>query len=101
MGKRHSPEQIVVKLREAERLLGRGMTVEAMCKRLKVTDVTYYRWKAQYGGKSEDQASELKELRLENERLKRIVVEKELEITVLKDVAEGKLGSSRICGVAI
>lgn len=90
-GKRYTPEQIVVKLRDVERLLGQGLSIAAACKRVKITDVSYYRWRARYGGKSEDQASELKDLRLENERLKRIVVEKELEITVLRDVAEGKL----------
>jgi transposase len=89
--KRYTPEQIVMKLREAERLQGQGLSVAAICKRLKVTDVTFYRWREKYGGKSEDQASDLRDLRLENERLKRIVVEKELEITVLKDVASGKL----------
>jgi hypothetical protein len=67
------------------------MSIAAVCKRLRITDVTFYRWREKYGGKSEDQASELRDLRLENERLKRIVVEKELEITVLRDVAEGKL----------
>ncbi len=89
--KRYTPEQIVIKLREADRLQGQGLSIAAACKRLKITDVTLYRWRQRYGGKSEDQAAEVAELRLLTERLKRIVVEKELEITILKDVAEGKL----------
>lgn len=97
--KRHTPEQIVMKLREAERMRGEGMTVAAICKKLRITDVTLNRWKVKYGSMSESEAARLKALELENERLKRIVAEKELAITILKDVAEGKFGSSRICGV--
>ena len=88
--KRHTPEQIVMKLREAERLQAQGMTIKAICKRLKITDVTLNRWKTKYGALKEDEAARLKELELENERLKRIVAEKELELNIIKDVAKGK-----------
>jgi uncharacterized protein YjcR len=88
--KRHTPEQIVMKLREAERMHAQGMTIAAICKRLRITDVTLNRWKVKYGAMSENEAARLKALELENERLKRIVAEKELELTILKDVAQGK-----------
>jgi putative transposase len=88
--KRHTPEQIVMKLREAERLQGQGETVAAVCKRLRITDVTLHRWKVKYGSLKENEAARLKALELENERLKRIVAEKELELTIMRDVAQGK-----------
>ncbi len=88
--KRYSPEQIVMKLREADRLREQGLTVEAVARRLRVTSVTLRRWRERYGALQADEAARLRDLELENERLKRIVVEKELEITVLRDVAKGK-----------
>lgn len=88
--KRYKPEQIVVKLRDAERLQGQGMSIQAICKRLGITDVTYYRWRTQYGSLKADEAQRLKALELENERLKRLVAEKELDILILKEVSEGK-----------
>ena len=88
--KRYTPEQIVMLLRQAERLQGEGLSIVALCKRLKITDVTYYRWRTQYGALKADEAQRLKALELENSRLKRIVAEKELDILILKDVAEGK-----------
>ena len=88
--KRYTPEQIVMKLREAEVLRGQGMTIEAVCKRLRITSVTLGRWKTKYGVMTKDEAARLKALELENSRLKRIVAEKELDIMILKDIAEGK-----------
>lgn len=88
--KRYTPEQIVMKLREAERLQAQGMTVAAVCKRLRITDVTLNRWKRKYGALKEDEAQRLKALEFENERLKRLVAEKELELAIMRDVAEGK-----------
>lgn len=90
MAKRHSPEQIVMKLRDAERMRGEGVSVAQICKRLKITDVTLNRWKVKYGAMTESEAARLKALELENDRLKRIVAEKELAITILQDVASGK-----------
>jgi transposase-like protein len=88
-GKRHTAEQIVRKLRTAEVELAKGQTVPAVCKKLKITEQTYYRWRKEYGGLQVSQARRLKELEKENGRLKRLVAEKELDIAILKEVAEG------------
>ena len=88
-GKRHTPEQIVRKLREAEIELAKGQSIKAVCKKLKITDQTYYRWRKEYGGLQVNQARRLKELEKENARLKRLVAEKELDLAILKEVAEG------------
>ncbi len=87
--KRHSPEQIIRKLREAEVLLAKGETVGAVARRLEVTEQTYYRWRKEYGGLRIDQAKRLKKLEKENVRLKRIVADQALDMSILKDVAEG------------
>ena len=88
--KRHSPEQVVRMLREAEVELSRGMTVRDVCKKLGITDQTYYRWRKEYGGLQVDQARKLKDLEKENARLKKLVAEKELDIAILKEVSQGK-----------
>jgi putative transposase len=88
-GKRYSVEQIVAKLREAERLQGQGQTIPQVCKRLGVSEQTFYRWRTKYGALKEDEAQRLKALELENARLKRIVAEQALDISMLKDVARG------------
>jgi len=88
-GKRHTPEQIVRKLREAEVELAKGQSIKTVCKRLQITDQTYYRWRKEYGGLQVSQARRLKELEKENGRLKRLVAEKELDLAILKEVAEG------------
>lgn len=72
-GKRYSTEQIVAKLREAEKLQGRGQTIPAVCKRLGVSEQTFYRWRLKFGALKEDEAHRLKALEAENGRLKRIV----------------------------
>ena len=87
--KRFSAEQIVSKLREADVLLGQGSTVEAVCKRLEITNKTYYRWRKEYGGMKVDQAKRLKEMERENARLKRLVAELSLDKQMLQEVAEG------------
>jgi len=87
--KRHSSEQIIRKLREAEVLLAKGETVGAVARRLEVTEQTYYRWRKEYGGLRIDQAKRLKKLEKENARLKRIVADQALDMSILKDVAEG------------
>lgn len=87
--KRHSTEQIIAKLREAEVLLSQGQTVAQACKQLEVTEQTYYRWRKEYGGLQVDQAKRLKELEKENAQLKKVVANQALENAVLKDVAEG------------
>jgi transposase-like protein len=89
-GKKVSVEQIVAKLREAERLQGQGLTIPQLCKRLGISDQTFYRWRLRYGALKEDEAQRLKALEQENARLKRIVAEQALDIAMLKDLERGK-----------
>ena len=89
--KRHSPEQIVNKLRQAEVELAKGATVAQACKKIGVTDHTYYRWRSEYGGMRVDQAKRLKELEKENARLKRLVADQALDLAILKEAASGNL----------
>lgn len=87
--RRHTPEQIVRKLREADRLLGEGQDVATTCKQLEVSEQTLHRWRAQYGGLKADDAKRLKELERENGKLKRMVADQLLEIDGLKEIARG------------
>jgi putative transposase len=87
--RRHTPEQIVRKLREADRLLAEGGEVPEVAKTLEVSEATYHRWRAQYGGLKADDVKRLKELETENARLKRIVADKELQIEALKELGRG------------
>ena len=88
-GRRHTPEQVVRKLREADRLLGEGIELPEVCKELEVSEATYHRWRAQYGGMKADDVKRLKELEVENARLKRIVADQTLDIAALKEIAKG------------
>jgi putative transposase len=88
-GKRHTAEQIVRKLREAEIELAKGQSIKTVCKKLQITDQTYYRWRKEYGGLQVNQARRLKELERQNARLKRLLAEAELDKAILKEVAEG------------
>ncbi|MGB8355396.1 MAG: transposase [Chthoniobacteraceae bacterium] len=88
--KRHTPEEIIKKLREAATLLAGGQGVEEVCKKLEVSTPTYHRWKEQYGGAKEETVKRLKELEKENGRLKRIVVDMALDNAMLKELNEGK-----------
>jgi putative transposase len=87
--RRHTPEQIIRKLREADRLLGEGADVADVARRLEVSVQTYHRWRNQFGGMKADDAKRLKELERENARLKRIVADKELEVDALREIARG------------
>ena len=87
--KRFSVEQIVAKLREAEKLQAQGLTIPQTCKRLGISDQTFYRWRIKYGALKEDEAQRLKALEQENARLKRIVAEQALDISLLKDLQRG------------
>jgi putative transposase len=87
--KRFTAEQIVSKLREAEVHLSRGHSAAEVCKKLGVTENTYYRWRREYGGLRVDQAKRLKELERENGRLKKLVADQALDITILKEAARG------------
>jgi transposase-like protein len=87
--KRYAAEQIITKLREAEVHLSKGLTTGEVCKKLGITENTYYRWRREYGGLRIDQAKRLKELERENSRLKRIVADQALDITILKEASRG------------
>ena len=87
--RRHTPEQIVRKLREADRLLGEGKDVTDVARHLEVSEPTYHRWRNQFGGMKADDVKRLKELELENARLKRIVADKELENLALREISRG------------
>jgi len=87
--KRHAPEQIIRKLREAEVELGRGMKTPEVCRKLGITEQTYYRWRKEYGGLRLDQAKRLKELEKENARLKKLVADQALDNAMLEEVASG------------
>jgi transposase-like protein len=89
-GRRHTPEPIVRKLREADRMLGEGKAVADVAKGLGVSEHTFARWRNQYGGMKADDANELKRLKDENLRLKRMVAHQALDIEMLKEVARGK-----------
>jgi transposase-like protein len=87
--KRHSSEEIIHKLREADVELGRGRTVGEVCKQLAVTEQTYYRWRKEFGGLRVDQAKRLKDLERENGRLKRLLADAHLDNAILKEAASG------------
>jgi transposase-like protein len=87
--KKHTVEQIISKLREAEVQLGRGSTVGDVCRSLGVTEQTYYRWRKEWGGLKLDQAKRLKLLERENGQLRRAVADLTLDKLVLKEAAEG------------
>lgn len=87
--RRHTPEQVVRKLREADRLLGEGHGLAEVIKQLEVSEQTYYRWRNQFGGMKADDVKRLKELEAENQRLKRIVADQVLENQALKEIAKG------------
>ena len=89
MKKGFTPEQIIKKLREAEILLSRGDKVEQVIRKLGVSDVTYYRWRKEYGGMQIEQARRLKDLEKENARLKKLVADLSLDNAILKEVSKG------------
>ena len=87
--KRHTPEQIITALREAEAGLARGKSVKLMSRELGITEQTYYRWRREYGGMKVSQARRLKELEGENGRLKRAVADLTLDKLILEEAAKG------------
>jgi putative transposase len=89
-GRKHSPEQIIRKLREADRMLAEGKNNAEVAKALEVTEWTMSRWRNQYGGLKGDDAKRLKELEKENARLKRIVADQALDNDMLREIARGK-----------
>ena len=90
MSRKHKPEEIIGKLREAEIVLAQGGTVADACRRIGVTEQSYYRWRKEYGGLGLDQARRMKDLEQENARLKRVVADLSLDNLILKEVSTGK-----------
>ena len=89
--KRHNPEQVVRKLRDADAMLNSGKELAAVLQALEVSESTYARWRSQYGGMEAEEAVRLKKLEEENRRLKQLVADQALDIQMLKFVAEGNL----------
>jgi transposase len=87
--KRHKPEEIVAKLRQVEILTGQGKSITEAVKTIAVTETTYFRWRAEYGGMKNDQVRRLKELELENARLRRAISDLTLDKLILTEAAKG------------
>ena len=88
--KRHTPEQIIRKLRQAEVELAKGQSAVEVARKLGITEQTYYRWRKEFGGLRIDQAKRLKELEKENARLKKLVADQALDNAMLKEVLKGE-----------
>ena len=84
----HTPEQVIRKLAEGEKLLAEGKTIEEVSGHLEISEQTWHRWRNQYGGMKADDAKRLKELETENQRLKKLVANQALDIDMLKELAE-------------
>ena len=87
--KRHTPDQILAKLRDADVLLAQGDSIAEVARKLEVSEQTYHRWRNQFGGMKGEEMKRLKQLEQENARLKRVVAEQALDIRMLKDISEG------------
>ena len=87
--KRYSAAQVTGHLRQAEILISEGKTIGEAARQLSISEQTYYRWRREYGGMEVDQARRLKELDLENQRLKRLVADQALDLSILKETARG------------
>ena len=87
--RRHTPEQIIRKLREAERMLGEDKTIPEVARDLGISEQTFHRWRNQYGGMKADEVKRLKELERENSSLKAIVADQALEVRALKEISKG------------
>ncbi len=88
-GKRHTAEQIIRKLREADTMLAVGKTIGQVVQVLEVSEQTFHRWRKQYGGMKAGEAKRLEELEQENKRLKKLLAESELDKSILKEALEG------------
>ena len=86
---KHTAEQIISKLREAEVLQGKGMSLEEVLQQLNISDATYYKWRKEYGGLRADQAKRLKELEQENSRLRKVVSDLSIDNAILREAARG------------
>src|SRR3954449_10453772 len=90
MRTRHKPEQVIIKLRQAEAELAQGTSVGQVCQQLGISETTFNRWRLQYGGMKADEAKRLKELEGENARLKKLVAELSLDKQMLQEVTQKK-----------
>ncbi len=88
--RRHTPEQIIRKLAEGDKLLAEGKSIDEVCRHLEITESTWHRWRNQFGGMKAEDAKELKELQRENQRLKNIVADQALDIEMLKELNRKK-----------
>lgn len=88
-GKKHTPEQIIKKLREADTMLATGKTIGQVAQALEISEQTFHRWRDQYGGMKAEEAKRLKELEDENKRLKKLLAEAELDKAILKEALKG------------
>ena len=86
--KRHSPEQVIRKLRDADRMLSEGKDIAVVCQALAVSEATFHRWRNQYGGMKANEAKHLKELEIENRRLKKAVADLTLDKQILEEVTK-------------
>ena len=87
--RRHTPDQIIRKLAEGNKLLGAGQELNEVCRHLEIAESTWHRWLAQYGGMKANEAKRLKELEAENARLKKLVANQALDIDMLKEISAG------------
>ncbi len=88
-GKRHTPEQIIAKLRDADAMLGNGSTMGQVCQKLAIAEQTFHRWRNRYGGMKANDAKRLKELEIENRRLKKAVADLTLDKQILEEATKG------------
>ena len=86
--KRYSPDQVVVKLRQADVELGKGRTVPEVCRKIEVSQQTYYRWRQKYGGMSPELIKELKALQKDNQRLRKIIADQRIDMEIMKEAIE-------------
>lgn len=87
--KRHTPEEIITKLREADVLQAKGQSIPEACRQIGISEQTYYNWRKEYGGLKVDQAKRFKELERENTRLKKLVADLSMDNAILKEAARG------------
>ena len=86
--KKYRPEQIVQKLRQADVELGKGLSVKEVCRKIEVSQQTYYRWRQRYGGMSPEMIKELRALQKQNQRLRKIIAEQRIDMEILKEAIE-------------
>lgn len=87
--KKHTPQQIITKLRDADAMLGTGLKIPEVCRHLEISEQTFHRWRNQYGGMKAQEVKRLKGLEVENGRLKKMVAERDLDIEILKEASSG------------